>query len=257
MKEAIPVPLGRLIGIGAAGVILLLAGFLWRQAARPDRPEQRSTETSQQASETAQLPSEAQKERNIEIAIPEERVETPVPGESEKVELGKVRSNGMIRLAPIWAGRPTKPVVLGPPAGEEDDAPKTEKVRVSRVPPLIEPSPPSPNRIRAVASWEAGTPETLEKARELLMHPGQPSTLKLIAVEKMRGFRAEEGVPILIAFLESPASPGAAYTKPTAIKILADMKIPLADEALARLAVTTDEDRVRLAIATLGRRENR
>jgi hypothetical protein len=94
-----------------------------------------------------------------------------------------------------------------------------------------------------------------EEARAVLLDEKRSSALKLALIDKLRAQPPEEAVPVLVAFLEAPAGPAAAYTKPTAVKVLKDLKDPLADEALARLSRTSPDECVRLTIAALQAKE--
>ena len=113
------------------------------------------------------------------------------------------------------------------------------------------PPPPSAQKVQQVAGWKVGEEGTLEKARALLLDADQSSTLKLLAIEKVRKFPADRAVPILLEFLESSRPPDDAYTAPTAVRALVDLRHPLGDEALAKLAKSPRDERVRLAIASL------
>lgn len=147
----------------------------------------------------------------------------------------------------VWPPAET-PIIQASPDKEAKAAAPTKNV-------IAEPAPPSIGELREVAAWTRGGPDTLRKARELLLDPARPSTLKLAAIEKLRGVAVEEAVPALLEFLESPAPGGGAYTKPSAVKVLLDFGHPLADDALRKLASTAADERVRLSIAHLSRRE--
>ncbi|MBI2899058.1 MAG: hypothetical protein HYY17_02670 [Planctomycetes bacterium] len=108
--------------------------------------------------------------------------------------------------------------------------PESSATNATEIP---EPPAPSPQRIREVSSWPAGSEDTFNLIAALLANPAEPSTLKLIVIEKLRAYPAERVVPILSTFLSTPAPAGGAYTKPTAVKVLFDHG---ATDALASLA---------------------
>ena len=113
------------------------------------------------------------------------------------------------------------------------------------------PLPPSRDRIKEVSAWKVENSDDFKKATELLLDPKQASTLKLVAIDKLRAAPPADVVPVLEAFLAAPAPPGGAFTKPTAIKVLVDFDHPLADAALGRIAKATDDERIQIALSAL------
>jgi HEAT repeat protein len=117
-----------------------------------------------------------------------------------------------------------------------------------------EPPPASPEELKK-ESERTGDDVTAEDAKALLLDEKHSSALKLAVIDKLRTQDAQDVIPVLVAFLEGPGSPAGIYTKPTAVKVLADLKDPRADEALSRLARTSPDERVRLTIAALQAKE--
>ncbi|MBI2901235.1 MAG: hypothetical protein HYY17_13715 [Planctomycetes bacterium] len=163
----------------------------------------------------------------------------------------------------VWHSWPEKETKVEPPASEPaaigggivlpskglaaTATPESSSAAASEIP---EPPAPTPERIREVSSWAAGSEDTLGLITALLANPAEPSTLKLIGIEKLRAYPAERVVPILTTFLSTPAPAGGAYTKPTAVKVLFDLG---ATDTLAGLAASATDPRVKLAIASLSR----
>lgn len=135
------------------------------------------------------------------------------------------------RNKPVWQPWPPAPIVIGRPQSEK------------AAPPLTEPGLPAGDALRKSLAARPSAPD-----------PSQPSPLNLVAVENLKALPAEKAVPALVAFLEAPAPAGGAYTKPTAVRALVELNHPLAEAALAKLAKTSTDERVRLTIAALWRR---
>jgi hypothetical protein len=157
---------------------------------------------------------------------------------------------------PVHHPWPPKPEVAGPPAGSGTPyraAPSTS-VQAVKLTVMSEPAAPSPADLKD-ESLRTGDLVTAESAREILLDEKKSSSLKLAVIDKLRSQNPDEVVPVLVAFLEHPASPAAAYTKPTAIKALADLRDPRADQALQKLARSSTDERVRLTIAALQAKE--
>lgn len=138
-----------------------------------------------------------------------------------------------------WHPWPPQPEVVGVPRPGSPAA---------AAPPL-EPAAPTPAEIKK----ESLRTLTSDEARTILLDPKKSSTLKLSVMEKLRGQPPEKVVPVLVAFLQAPAS--APQLKPSAVKLLADLRHPSADAALADLSAGPDE-RVRVTIATLRAKES-
>ena len=181
------------------------------------------------------------------------------PGEEQPTE-----SKPSPEPAKPW---PPQDVRLGPPAGsarkavEEPADPKPGKKasvldgsgdkpehgpEKKSAPPV--PPPPSAKTIVELARWSPEKGNLAGRAREILMSEAESPTLKLIAIQKVQSLPPEEAVPILVDFLETPPARIAAESKPTAVKALVDFNHDLADEALSKLADTSQDEHVLLAI---------
>ncbi len=154
---------------------------------------------------------------------------------------------------------PAKPQVVGPPAGFPRPAAARAKVEVapttgSSVDSLVEPPPPSRDEL-AKESTRDGDEFSPEDAKAILLDETRGSAIKLVLIDKLRTQDPGAVIPILVAYLEAPGSSAGAYTKPTAVKVLTDLRDPRADEALGKLASTSSDERVRVAIAALRAKE--
>lgn len=139
-----------------------------------------------------------------------------------------------------WHPWPLQPEVVG--------APRRRAAAPAAAP--VEPAAPTPAEVKK-ESLRALTPE---EARAILLDPKKSSTLKLAVLEKLRGQPPEKVVLILVAVLQAPA--GGSAVKPSAVKLLADLKHPLAAAALADLSGSSTDERVRVTIASLRAKEN-
>jgi hypothetical protein len=113
-----------------------------------------------------------------------------------------------------------------------------------------EPAPPSAEELRK-ESLRTGDAFSPEDARVALLDPSVSSAIKLAMIDKLRTQPVDLAVPVLVAFLETPASAAGVYTKPTAIRALSTFKDPLSEEALSRLRRSSADERVRLTIDAL------
>ncbi len=153
---------------------------------------------------------------------------------------------------------PPKPEVAGPPAGSGVPVtmPPRDLAARPKTPPPPQPEPPAPSAAALKEeSLRTGDQITAEEAREVLLDDKKSSALKLAVIDKLRGQDPEEVISVLVAFLEHRSTPAAAYTKPTAVKVLSDLRDPRADEALQKLARSSPDERVRLTIAALQAKE--
>lgn len=173
---------------------------------------------------------------------------------------GKPTSTTVRVSEPTFHPWPPKPEVIGPPAGTGSPAavashpPDIAAKPQASLPSRPEPAAPSLAELKD-ESLRTGDQVTAEAAREVLLDDKKSSALKLVVIDKLRTQDPEEAVPVLVAFLEHPATPAAAYTKPTAVKALADFRDPRADRALEKLAQSSTDERVRLTIAALQAKE--
>lgn len=159
------------------------------------------------------------------------------------------------RSQPTFHPWPTKPEVIGPPADAlSPAAPIRKNTRPASLPTVAEPKAPTSDELKKESS-RTGDEMTAEAAKEVLLDDKKSSAVKLAVIDKLRGQDPAEVVPVLVAFLEAPASDAARYTKPTAVKVLSDLRDPRAEEALARLAQTSADERVRLTIMALQAKE--
>lgn len=187
---------------------------------------------------------------------------TPPPGAVSQPRPADLKGVSASSRGASWHSWPAQEQVVGPPGGliAAPSAPtaspekKKEESRPAASRKLAEPAAPTTQELKTES---LRTPETLSPsaARAVLMDPMKSSTLKLAVLEKLRSGAPEETVPVLVAFLGSPGGAATAYTKPTAVRLLADLKHPLADDALANLSQTSRDEGVRLTIAALRAKE--
>jgi len=155
---------------------------------------------------------------------------------------------------------PPRPEIVGSPAARANSDTSTvshqENIASATPAPKLAPEPDAPSRADLKKeSLRTGDDLAGEDMRSMLLDEKRSATVKLALIDKLRTQPAEQVVPVLLAFLEGPGGPSAAYTKPTAIKVLKGLKDPLAEEALAKLARTSQDERVRVTIASLGAKE--
>ena len=165
-----------------------------------------------------------------------------------------------VRLSdPVFHPWPPKPEVIGPPAGMPNpvkDRPKPETAKIAPTSAMVarEPLPPSLEELKK-ESARTGDELAGEDARAILLDEKRSSAIKLAIIDKLRAQDPQDAIPILVAFLEAPGTPAGNYTKPTAVKVLADLQDPRAEEALFKLAQTSPDELVRLTIAALQAKE--
>jgi hypothetical protein len=154
---------------------------------------------------------------------------------------------------------PAKPQVIGPPTGipnPSHDRPKPQTGQTTPAASMVarEPSPPSLEDLKK-ESARSGDELAVEDARTILLDDKCSSAIKLAIIDKLRAQDPQDVIPILVAFLEAPGTPAGIYTKPTAVKVLADLRDPRADEALSKMAQTSPDERIRLTITALQAKE--
>jgi hypothetical protein len=171
-----------------------------------------------------------------------------------------------IMRAPIrWYPWPPREEVIGPPAGsnfgEKPEAKKTDS-QTSVAEPLadslrpVKVMPPTAENLRFVLAVSVDG-EGLATARAILLDPFRHASVKLAVLERLKAFPPEEATAAVLEFLEGPADTADATAKPTAVRLLAELKHPAAAEALARVARTSSDERVRLAVAAMAAREKK
>lgn len=171
-------------------------------------------------------------------AMPPKADAKAVPESATVPIVGTTASTGFTE----WKSWPPKEVVVGPPAGW----PHKTSAREPQNPPAS-PSP-AKDAFRKPGEYDPSP------VRSQLLDPKLSSAAKLALVEKLKSRPAEESVPVLLAVLEDAKSTDAVI-KPTVVRALAELKHPLADEALSRLSYASEDETVRLTIASLRAKE--
>lgn len=157
-------------------------------------------------------------------------------------------------LAPATPPSP-KPKVWPPVEQrlESGPPPVPKAVAKAAAPPIVL-ERPTLDEVVDLASWKLDEPETLARARALLLDERRGPGLKLATLEKIRRFPAAEAVPLLAEYLGTEDPAGAAVTKPSALALLFEIDDPLARQALAHVQANSRDAEVLKTLEALQKR---
>jgi len=158
-------------------------------------------------------------------------------------------ANGSPAATP-WTAWPPHEVVLGPPAGWADKSPQT--LKKADAPPTVAAGPLTAGESSGIS--QSGDFDAAA-VRAQLLDAKKTTAQKLLLIEKLKVRPAAESIPVLAAFLEGEGGTASAAAKPSAVKVLSEMKNPQADLVLSRLSYASGDEQVRLTIAALWAKE--